>query len=209
MLRSCQKFVWFFRGRILLEMWERIARRVLLTLSAVLALFLGYLLVMNADSDTPRRAILQDPHDQADAKLSEFTFTQSQGDVVQWKVRAKQARIFEQEKRVLLRDVVVTLYGAEGNDVTVQGEEGMFETGTKNFTLSNQDTPLVVETSSGYIIYTNHLKWTEDAKVIHTDDSVQIVGRGLEVTGKGLFGRMETEEFEILRDVHVDLAPVS
>lgn len=190
-------------------MWERIARQALLTLSVALAIFLGYLLVMNADSDTPRQPILQDPRDQADAKLSEFTFTQSKGDIVQWQVRAKQARIFEQEKRVVLRDVVVTLYGAEGNDVTVQGEEGMFETGTKNFTLSNQDTPLVVETRSGYIIYTNHLKWTEETKVIHTDDTVQIVGRGLEVNGKGLLGRMETEEFEILRDVHVDLSPLS
>lgn len=190
-------------------MWERIARRALLTLSVALAIFLGYLLVMNRDSDVPKRAIPQDPNDQADAKLSEFTFTQSKGEVVQWQVRAKQARIFEQEKRVLLRDVVVTLYGAEGKDVTVQGEEGMFETGTKNFTLANHDTPLVVETRSGYIIYTNHLKWTEATKELHTNDSVQIIGQGLEVNGRGLLGRMETEEFEILQDVHVDLSPVS
>ena len=190
-------------------MWEPLARRALLTLSVTLALFLGYLLVMHTDSGTPRRAILQDPNDPADAKLSEFTFTQSKGDVVQWQVRAKQARVFEQEKRVVLRDVKVTLYGEEGNEVTVQGEEGLFETGTKNFMLANRDTPLVVETRSGYIIYTNHLKWTEGTKEIRTDDSVQIVGRGVEVNGKGLRGRMETEEFEILRDVHVDLSPVS
>jgi len=190
-------------------MWERIARRALLTVSVALAIFLGYLLVMNADSDKPTRAMPQDSNDHADAKLSEFTFTQSKGEVVQWQVRAKQARIFEQEKRVLLKDVVVTLYGAEGKDVTVQGEEGMFETVTKNFALSNHETPLVIQTRNGYTIYTNHLQWTEQTKELRTDDSVQIVGRGLEVNGKGLLGRMEREEFEILRDIHVDLSPVS
>ncbi len=190
-------------------MWELIARRTLLALSVVLAIFLGYLLVINADSGTTTRLLSQESMDQADAKLSEFTFTETKGDVVQWQVRAKQARLFEQEKRVVLRDVAVILYGTEGNEVTVHGEEGTFETATKNFMLSNQDTPLIVETRSGYIIYTNHLRWTEQTKEICTDDSVQIVGRGLVVNGKGLLGRMETEEFEILRDVHVDLSPVS
>ncbi len=190
-------------------MWELIARRALLALSVVLVIFLGYLLFMNADPGTAKRPLPEESVDRADAKLSEFTFTQSKGDVVQWQVRAKQARVFEQEKRVVLRDVAVILYGAEGNEVTVHGEEGTFETATKNFMLSNHDTPLVVETRSGYIIYTNHLRWTEQTKEIRTDDSVQIVGRGLEVNGKGLLGRMETEEFEILRDVHVDLSPVS
>lgn len=190
-------------------MWELIARRALLTLSAVLASFLGYLLFINAESAPANRPIPQGAIDQADARLSKFIFTQSKGEVIQWQVQAKQAHLFEQEKRAVLQDVAVILYGAEGNEVTVHGDEGTLDTATKNFVLANHEEPLVVETKSGYTIYTNHLKWTEKTKEIRTDDSVRIVGHGLDVKGQGLLGRMESEEFEILRDVHVDLSPAS
>jgi lipopolysaccharide export system protein LptC len=53
------------------------------------------------------------------------------------------------------------------------------------------------------------LVWTDKAKEIHTEDPVRIVGHGLEIRGLGLLGRMESEEFEVLRDVHVDLVPAS
>ena len=126
--------------------------------------------------------------------------------MVQWQVQAKQARLFEQDKRAVLRDVALTFYGAGGDEVTVHGEEGTLDTATKNFRLANRQTPIVVETRSGYTIYTNHLVWTDEAREIRTEDPVRMVGHGLEVRGHGLIGRMESEEFEVLQDVHVDLA---
>jgi lipopolysaccharide export system protein LptC len=147
--------------------------------------------------------------EQADAKLSEFIFTQSKGDVVQWQVQAKQARVYEQEQQALLHDVALTFYGGDGEEVTVHGDEGTLDTASKNFMLSNREVPIIVTTRSGYTIYTNHLVWTDKAKEIHTEDPVRIVGHGLEIRGLGLLGRMESEEFEVLRDVHVDLVPAS
>ena len=44
---------------------------------------------------------------------------------------------------------------------------------------------------------------------MRTQDPVRIVGHGLEVTGRGLLGYLDREEFEVLEDVHVDLAPSS
>ena len=49
----------------------------------------------------------------------------------------------------------------------------------------------------------------DHAREIRTDDPVRMVGHGLEVKGQGLLGRMESEEFEVLQNVHVDLAPSS
>ena len=187
-------------------MWELIARRALLTLSVLLATFLGYLLFRNADSAQSSRPLTPESIEQADAKILEFIFTQSKGNVVQWQVQAKQARLFEQDKRAVLRDVALTFYGAGGDEVTVHGEEGTLDTATKNFKLANRQTPIVVETRSGYTIYTNHLVWTDEAREIRTEDPVRMVGHGLEVRGHGLIGRMESEEFEVLQDVHVDLA---
>ncbi|NOU11108.1 MAG: LPS export ABC transporter periplasmic protein LptC [Nitrospira sp.] len=175
----------------------------------MLAIFLGYLLFRNADSAQNSHSLTPESIEQADAKILEFTFTQSKGNVVQWQVQAKQARLFEQEKRAVLRDVALTFYGTGGDEVTVHGEEGTLDTATKNFRLANRQTPIVVETRSGYTIYTNHLVWMDEAREIRTEDPVRMVGHGLEVRGQGLLGKMESEEFEVLQDVHVDLASSS
>lgn len=190
-------------------MWELVARRTLFAMSVCLVAFLGYLLFINADSVPASRAVSPVSVEAADAKISDFTFTQSKGDTIEWHVQAKQARLFERDKRALLSDVDVTLYGTKGKELTVSGEKGTLDTTTNNFILANRAIPLVIETGGGYTIYTNHLAWTDETKEIHTDDPVRIVGNGLEVTGRGLLGRLESEEFKVLEDVHVAIAPAS
>ncbi len=192
-----------------ITVWRRWAQRFLLALSTVLACFLIYLLMTNSASVPPPTATAPGAMDHADAVISKFTFTQTKGDKVQWQVDAKQARLFEQDKRAMLDQVAVTLFGASGKEMTVEGDEGQLDTSTKNFLLANRTEPLVVRTDSGYVIYTNHLTWTDETREIRTSDPVRIVGHGLEVTGKGLLGHLDREEFEILEDVHVDLAPAS
>ena len=130
-------------------------------------------------------------HGQADATISEFTFTQTKGDTVQWQVQAQEARLFEQDKRAMLHDVAVTLFGQQGKELTVTGDEGTLNTETKNFMLANRSEPLVIHTESGYVIYTNHLAWTDQTREIRTQDPVRIVGHGLEVTGRGLLGHLD------------------
>jgi LPS export ABC transporter protein LptC len=190
-------------------MWEIFARRSLLSLSILLTIFLGYLLFRNAGPSPDNGSISSGLIEEADAKLGEFTFTQSKGEAVEWQVRAKQARLFEEEKRAVLHQVVLTFYGGSGEEVTVQGEEGTLNTTTKDFVLANHDTPIVVQTKSGYTIYTNRLEWVESVREIRTTAPVRIVGHGLEIRGQGLMGRIPSEEFEILQDVHMDLVSAS
>ena len=147
--------------------------------------------------------------DSADATISQFMFTQTKGDTVQWQVQAQEARLFERDRRAMLQVVAVTLFGQQGKELTVTGDEGTLDMETKNFVLSNRSEPLVVHTESGYVIYTNHLAWTDQTREIRTQDPVRIIGHGLEVTGRGLLGHLDTEEFEVLEDGHVDWAPAS
>jgi len=191
------------------QMWERVARRTLLALSAVLATFLCYLLYINADSAPLTQSVAPGSIEQADAKISDFTFTQSKGEAIQWHVQAREARVFERERRALLTGVDITFYGEQGKELTLSGEEGTLDIATKNLMLANRSEPMVVETQSGYTIYTNHVAWKDATKEIHTSDLVRIVGHGVTVTGRGLLGRMDAEEFQILEDVHVDFLPAS
>jgi LPS export ABC transporter protein LptC len=190
-------------------MWERIARRTLLALSAVLAIFLCYLLYINSDTAPLTQSVAPGSIEQADAKISDFTFTQSKGDAIQWHVQAREARMFERERRALLTEVAITFYGDQGKELTLTGEEGTLDIATKNLMLANQSEPMVVETHAGYTIYTNHVAWKDATKELHTNDPVRIIGHGVTVTGRGLLGRMDSEEFQILEDVHVDFLPAS
>lgn len=190
-------------------MWQRWVQRGLLAISVVLACFLAYLLVTNSTTVPAPTATAPGSMDTADATISQFTFTQTKGDAVQWQVEAQEARLFERDRRAMLQVVAVTLFGQQGKELTVTGDEGTLDTETKNFVLSNRSEPLVVHTESGYVIYTNHLAWTDQTREIRTQDPVRIIGHGLEVTGRGLLGHLDTEEFEVLEDVHVDLAPAS
>jgi LPS export ABC transporter protein LptC len=189
--------------------WQRWVRGGLLALSVVLACFLAYLLVTSSTMVSTPTAAAPGSMDTADATISQFTFTQTKGDTVQWQVQAQEARLFERDKRAMLRVVAVTLFGQRGKELTVTGDEGTLNTETKNFELANRSEPLVIQTGSGYVIYTNHLTWTDQTREIRTQDPVRIVGHGLEVMGRGLLGHLDREEFEVLEDVHVDLAAAS
>ncbi|MGD9726865.1 MAG: hypothetical protein AB7V39_10765, partial [Nitrospiraceae bacterium] len=72
-------------------MWERWLRRALLMLSVILAGFLGYLLYTRSEPALSPRSIQPGNAEQADARIEGFTFTQTKGDIVQWKVEAQQA----------------------------------------------------------------------------------------------------------------------
>jgi lipopolysaccharide export system protein LptC len=190
-------------------MWERWVRRGLLTLSVVLAAFLGYLLYARSDSFPVARPVPADSAEQADARIEGFTFTQTKGDIVQWRVEAQEARLYEHDKRAVLRQVEITLYGVQGRELMLTGEQGTLDTENKNFTLANRSDPIVIETESGYVIRTNHLNWIDQRREIHTSDPVAIDGHGLQITGRGLLGKLDSEIFQVLDDVHVDVGSAS
>jgi len=184
-------------------MWRSWMRRGLLVLSAVLAVSLVYLLVTRTES-VPR-SINSGTLAQVDAGIDQFSFMQSKGGAVQWHVEAKQARMTEAEHQAILDDVHVTLYGQKGWELKLSGDEGTIDTTKKNFTLLRRNGTIPVHLQNGYTIYTNHLSWEEERRQVSTNDPVTIMGQGLEITGRGLVGKLDSEEFTIVDDVHVEI----
>lgn len=186
-------------------MWRSWARVGLLVLSVILAGLLFFLLASRREA-VPRAAG-SGALDLADAGINQFTFLQSRAGSVQWQVQAQQARMVEADHLAHLEQVEVTLYGAQGWEMKLTGDEGTINTLTKNFTLVRRSGPIAVQLQNGYTIYTNHLSWADQLREVTTSDPVTIVGNGLRIQGRGLVGKLESEEFRILEDVHVDLAP--
>jgi lipopolysaccharide export system protein LptC len=187
-------------------MWQRWARGTLLGLTVILTSFLFYLLVTRMDSVPPPSVADSGSSERSDAGIDQFKFTRSRGGAVQWEVQAARARVFEAENRARLEEVRVTLFGAKGWELKLEGDEGTVDTVSKDFVLVKHAAPIVVQLESGYTIKTNHLAWKDEDRTIRTDDPITIYGNGLEVKGRGFVGKLDTEEFNILGDVHVAIA---
>ena len=69
--------------------------------------------------------------------------------------------------------------------------------------LARRTGDITVRLEHGYTIFTNHLAWTDARREVTTSDAVTITGNGLEIKGRGLVGKLDVEEFQILEDVHV------
>ena len=186
-------------------MWSRYIRSVLLVLSGILAISLVYLLTNRVESELVPAGPVPSRLERADAGIDQFTFTQSRAGAVQWQVQAKRARLFETENRAVLESVRVTLYGPEGRELQLEGDEGTIDTATKNFVLAKRAGTIAVQLENGYTIYTNHLAWTDARHEVTTNDAVTIAGNGLAVKGRGLIGKLDVEEFQVLEDVHVEI----
>jgi len=184
--------------------WHRWLRRGLLALSLLLTSFLVYLLMTRTETTAPNVAgstVLE----RADAGLDRFRFTQSRAGVVQWEVLAEHGRVFEAENRAVLDRVKVTLYGLKGREFTLEGDEGTINTAKRDFMLAKRNGLIAIRLENGYTIYTNHLTWTDDRREISTTDPVTISGHGMTLTGRGLVGKLDSEEFKVLEDVHLEI----
>lgn len=188
-------------------MWQRHVRDALLLLSGLLAIFLVYILTTRVEPAQTSPPATSQSLARADAGIDRFTFTQTKAGAVQWQIQAQRAHLVEAEHRAVLEGVQVTLYGPKGRELQLSGDEGTIDTAKKNFRLMKRTGTIAVELASGYTILTNHLAWTDERREVATSDPVTITGHGLEVSGRGLIGKLDLEEFQILEDVHVAIAP--
>ena len=142
---------------------------------------------------------------QADAGLQEFSFAQSKGGLVDWKIHARQAQLFEADAKAVLNDVQVTLMGTDGVTMTVAGDEGTINITSKDFVISKRSGNLALILNGGFTIYTPRIRWDNQALRIWTDESVRITGPRLEVTGQGMDAFPASREMRVRHDVRVGI----
>src|SRR3989442_381059 len=86
------------------------------------------------------------------AGLQEFSFAQSKGGLVDWKIHARQAQLFEADAKAVLNDVHVTLMGTDGVTMTVAGDEGTINITSKDFVISKRSGNLALILNGGLTI---------------------------------------------------------
>ena len=181
-------------------------RWVLTLLILGMAVFIGHRVFTHMRAQESLSTALPKDTNPADAWIQGFTYRQTQSGVAKWEVVAERAKVFEDQHRAQLEDVTVHLFGKEGKEMTVEAEEGTIDTKTNNFELQNQEDNIVVRLASGHTILSRQLQWVEASNQIKTQTPVTIKGQGVVITGKGLVGNLDEEEFRILQNVRAEVS---
>lgn len=184
--------------------FQRVAKAGLLgTIFAVMATLLIFI-VGGPSRRVPQVSVPALPQ-AADAGLKGFSFVQNKDGLVDWKIQAKQAQVFDADAKAVLNDVQVTLMGPDGVAMTVTGDDGTINTLSKDFVISKKTGDLALVLNSGYTIYTSRFTWDNQKHRIWTDEPITIKGPRLEVTGQGLDAFLATQEMRVRRNVRVGI----
>ena len=169
-----------------------------------LAVFLGYVFMGHIGNNAPPLPVESPVLQEADAGMEGFVYRQTKDGMVQWEVVAKKAEMFEAKHETTLESVELRLLGHDGEEMMVQADEGVINTETNDFELSNREELITIKLANGYTIFTPHIHWIDAKQEIRTPNPVTIQGQGIKITGIGLVGFLESEEFTVLDQVRVE-----
>ncbi len=186
-----------------------IVRSVLTITIIVMTVFIGHRVVKHLQirSQATASVPLQE-QEGADAWIQGFSYRQTRSGSTKWVVTADQAKVFDDEHIAKLQSVKVKLFDQtfEKEQMVITSQEGVMNTSSNDFDLVSQDKKTVMTFQAGYQVFSDRLTWKEDARQIHTEDSVVIQGDGLVITGTGLIGDVEKNEFRLLNNVRAEVS---
>ena len=184
-------------------------RSILTVIIILLAVFIGQRMVshMEARSQSTASVPLQEQQG-ADAWIQGFSYHQTRSGSTKWVVTAEQAKVFDEEKIAKLQTVKVQLFDQDfqKEQMVIISEEGVMNTANNDFDLVSRNEKTVMSFESGYQVFSDRLTWKEEAQQIHTEDPVVIQGAGMVITGTGLIGDTQKNEFQLLNNVRAEVS---
>lgn len=115
-----------------------------------------------------------------------------------WEIQGETADLLAEQ--VQLSPVRATNFGSV--DVRLSAQKGQYEKSSQNVHLEGD---VVVTTSDGAEMTTNHLDWEQKKETGTTSDPVRVIRPGMAVTGVGGVGRPKLKHVRLQKDVTVVL----
>jgi LPS export ABC transporter protein LptC len=184
--------------------------RSLLTLTVLgMAVFIGHRVTTHMQTLSQETTLVTiDEQQGADAWIQGFSYRQTRSGKTKWVVNAEQARVFEKDHLAKLQTVQVRLFDGtfQQEQLLITSEEGVMNTSSNDFELMSKNEKTVMTFESGYQVFSDVLTWSEKTRQIHTADPVTIRGNGLVITGTGLAGDVDNNEFRLLENVRAEVS---
>jgi LPS export ABC transporter protein LptC len=129
-----------------------------------------------------------------------FRFSQSENGRVVWRVRARNADLYE-SKEARLKDLEITFVTPDNKEAALIGERGMLDTVTGNGSVSRVTHDVRIVSSDGYLLTTNSLFWKAQERKVVTPDTFKLLGSEIYLEGKGLSANVDMRTIVVNSDV--------
>jgi len=150
---------------------------ILLAIGTVVTVFVGYRRVSNAPE-----LLLSSIKDGANLSLGKIRQTATRDGRKEWSLEAGSAHYLENEKKAVLKDLFITYFLKNGEEVYLNADQGILNTDTNDIEFSGN----VVIRNEQYRLNTQHMNYDHKRRFIYTDDPVQIAGEAAEVSANAL-----------------------
>ncbi len=131
-------------------------------------------------------------------KLEKIRFVEEKKGKIHWELEANTIHQYQKENILLLEEVKLIYYSADGRMITLSGDRGKVYQDSKNVELMGK---VVLTTSDHYQLKTNSLFYDHLKKKVTSSDPVELEGREIRLEGQGISISLEDKIFKVLHQV--------
>ncbi|MDO8603677.1 MAG: LPS export ABC transporter periplasmic protein LptC [Candidatus Omnitrophota bacterium] len=148
----------------------------------------------------PGTGFCEEKEESAHQEVKDFSFAQyKEGGEQKWKMDGRSAEVMDNKVNI---EYLSALSFGQGTILKLRAREGVFDKGENVVHMSDN---VVMASTDGTKLTTDHLVWDAETKNVSTDTSVNIKRPDMEITGTGGSFDMEGKTAELKQDISARL----
>ena len=132
------------------------------------------------------------------SELSEIHYTGTRAGRLVWELNADSAKIAQSQDITELDTVKAAFYAVSGSVYRLTAQEGRLKESDGFIDVGGG---VVVVSDTGERFVTDKLRYTIKSREITSKGKVEVISKGMNVTGSGLIVEVEKDKFTLLKDV--------
>ena len=170
---------------------------ILVAIGTIAAVFIGYQRVSTAPE-----LLLSSIKEGANLSLGKIRQTATRDGKKEWSLEADSAHYLENDKKAVLKNLLITYFLDDNREVYLEAEEGILQTDTNDIEFSGH----VVIRNEDYRLRTKRLSYEHGPRVIFSNDPVQISGETMELSANSIKYDLNKNKITLTGNVEADVA---
>lgn len=160
---------------------HRIAQAAILMVALGLTVALGVGIWRGkVQQDRLESAAATEPVSEAAMRLADMEYTEMQEGRRIWTLKSSEAKYFQEEQKTELTAVRVTFFLESGEEVLLEGEEGILFAGSKNIELRQAVQAILPD---GYVVTTDRAFYDHAARTLSSETAIELTGPDILLKG--------------------------
>ncbi len=130
----------------------------------------------------------------ADLTIDRMHVIQNKQGEKDWEMWAGSAKIYRKKNITKLESIRIRFYPKNGKPVDITADSGVMENDSRNMNIRGN---VLIQTSEGYSLRTERLRFRPKEKKFDTDDKIFFTGNSFNLTGTGLHGETDKGLFKL------------